>query len=246
MIILPAIDIIEGKCVRLTRGDYSTSEQVADDPIETAISFANQGAAWIHMVDLDGAKVGEPCNMKTVTQVAALGRLNVEVGGGIRSLATIEAYLAAGVSRVILGSVALSNPGLVRQAVCKFGEKIAVGIDAQDGLVRISGWLDGSDVWFDDLAAEMAAAGVSTIVYTDIGRDGTLAGPNLGELARVRDAAELDVIASGGIANLSDVQQLAELGLYAAILGKSIYRGTIDLAEAIKVANCDCGQEGGV
>jgi phosphoribosylformimino-5-aminoimidazole carboxamide ribotide isomerase len=193
------------------------------------------------MVDLDGAKAGEPRNMEAVIGVAELGRLKVEVGGGIRSAETIEAYLSAGVSRVILGSVALSDPGLVRQAVGKFGEKIAVGIDARDGLVRTSGWVDGSDVRFEVLAGEMCAAGVSTIIYTDIGRDGTLTGPNFEELARVRAAADLDVIASGGITNISDVRRLAELGLHGAILGKSIYKGTIDLAEAIAAAG---GREG--
>jgi phosphoribosylformimino-5-aminoimidazole carboxamide ribotide isomerase len=236
MIILPAIDLIEGTCVRLTQGDYATSAQVADDPVRTALSFEAAGAAWLHMVDLDGAKAGRPLNADVIRKVRGATRLRIEVGGGIRRIDDIEMYLDAGIDRVILGSVAISDPGLVADAVYDYGEAVAVGIDARDGRARAGGWLEDSEVHFIDLARAMDAAGVSTIIYTDIGRDGTLAGPNLEELDAVNRAARADVIASGGVRDIGDIRALARLGVAGAICGKSIYEGTLDLAEAIKEA----------
>jgi phosphoribosylformimino-5-aminoimidazole carboxamide ribotide isomerase len=234
VIILPAIDLIDGQCVRLTRGAYDTAEQVAAEPLQTADSFAAAGARWIHMVDLDGAKAGAPVNQDVILAVARAGKLQVEVGGGIRTAQDAALYMDGGAARVILGSVALTEPALVRELVAQYGERIAVGIDARDGFVRTAGWLAESRVHFTDLAREMAAAGVKTIIYTDIGRDGTLSGPNLEELAAVRDAAPgVGIIASGGIRNLADVQACQALELDGVILGKSIYKGTIDLKEVI-------------
>jgi phosphoribosylformimino-5-aminoimidazole carboxamide ribotide isomerase len=220
--------------VRLTRGDYNASEKVAEDPVLTARGFEAAGAEWLHMVDLDGAKAGEPRNLDTVARVIAAADLKVELGGGIRTMDTIEAAFALGVSRVILGSVAISDPELVREAVTRFGERIAVGIDAMDGRAKAGGWLEDGNVHFTQLARAMDAAGVQTIIYTDISRDGTLSGPNTAELQELNELVDANVIASGGIRNIADVGELRELGLYGAILGKSIYKGTIDLAEAVR------------
>jgi phosphoribosylformimino-5-aminoimidazole carboxamide ribotide isomerase len=234
MIVLPAIDLIEGTCVRLTQGDYATSAQVADDPVSTARTFEAAGAEWLHIVDLDGAKAGRPLNAEVIRKVRKAVRLRIEVGGGIRRLDDIEMYLDAGVDRVILGSVAISNPALVADAVYDYGDAVAVGIDARDGRARAGGWLEDSEVNYIDLARAMDATGVSTIIYTDIGRDGTLSGPNLDELKEINRAARADIIASGGVRDLGDIRELAGIGVAGAICGKSIYAGTLDLAEAIK------------
>ncbi|MDR3072599.1 MAG: 1-(5-phosphoribosyl)-5-[(5-phosphoribosylamino)methylideneamino]imidazole-4-carboxamide isomerase [Clostridiales Family XIII bacterium] len=236
MLIFPAIDLIDGVCVRLTRGDYGTAEQVADDPQETAREFAACGASWIHMVDLDGAKVAVPRNAEVILRVARQRLLQVEVGGGIRTMENIAMYLENGVSRVILGSVALSNPDLVCAAVQRYGSAIAVGIDARNGFVQTGGWLSGSEVRFTALAKEMEKVGVRTIIYTDIGRDGTLTGPNIEDLIEMSDATSLDIIASGGIRDIHDIRKCKSLGLYGAICGKSLYKGTLDLREAVRVA----------
>jgi phosphoribosylformimino-5-aminoimidazole carboxamide ribotide isomerase len=235
MIILPAIDLIDGKCVRLTRGDYGTSEQVAENPVITACEFEAVGAKWLHIVDLDGAKAGEPRNFETISRVINATELKVELGGGIRTMDAIDDAFALGVSRVILGSVAISEPELVREAARRYGDKIAVGIDALDGMAKTGGWLEDGNVRFTELARAMDDAGVRTIIYTDISRDGTLSGPNITQLAELSGAVSANIIASGGIRDIADVEKLRELGLYGAILGKSIYKGTIDLAEAIRV-----------
>jgi phosphoribosylformimino-5-aminoimidazole carboxamide ribotide isomerase len=237
MLILPAIDLLGGTCVRLTRGDYGTSEKVAEDAVQTARSFEAAGAEWLHMVDLDGAKAGEPRNLETVTRVIKATGLKVELGGGIRDMNAIEAAFALGVSRVILGSAAISNPKLVREAVALHGDRIAVGIDAMDGIAKAGGWLEDGKVRFTELARAMDKAGVRTIIYTDIARDGTLAGPNTEQLAELNDLVDADIIASGGVRDVSDVQELQSLGLYGAILGKALYKGTIDLAEALRAAS---------
>lgn len=240
MIILPAIDIKDGACVRLYKGDFGTVEKVAEDPLETARSFEAKGARWLHMVDLDGAKDAVPKNAGVFLDVAAHTSLKVEVGGGIRSLDTAERYLSGGVSRVILGSAAVKNPELVRQALRAFGpERIAVGIDAKNGMVSVEGWLDSSTVHYLDLAREMERAGVRTIIFTDIAKDGTLEGPNLSQLEQLSRAVGCDIVASGGISNLSDIIALRKLNLYGAICGKSIYKGTLRLEQAL------CAAEGG-
>jgi phosphoribosylformimino-5-aminoimidazole carboxamide ribotide isomerase len=238
MIILPAIDLIEGICVRLTRGDYATSEKVAEDPVLTARGFQAEGAEWLHMVDLDGAKAGEPRNLETVARVIESTGLKVELGGGIRHMKAIEDAFTLGVSRVILGSAALSNPRLVREAADRYGGQIAVGIDAMDGIAKAGGWLEDGGVHFTRLARAMDEAGVSTIIYTDIARDGTLTGPNTEQLAELNAIVKADVIASGGVRDTADVDALRGLGLHGVILGKALYKGTISLAEAVRIAKC--------
>lgn len=239
MIILPAIDIKDGNCVRLFKGDFSTVEKVADNYLETAQSFEKAGAEWIHMVDLDGAKEGRPVNTKIYTDVAAKTNLKVEIGGGIRNLETIEEYLNMGISRVIIGSAALKNPALVKEAVEKFGsEKIAVGIDAVNGMVAAEGWLEASDVNYIDLANKMIEAGVRYFIFTDISKDGTLSGVNKEQLKTLADATDgkCNIIASGGVHTMDDIIACKEMGLYGTICGKSIYKGTLNLKEAIEYA----------
>ena len=239
MIILPAIDIKDGNCVRLFKGDFSTVEKVAADYLETAKGFEEAGATWIHMVDLDGAKEGRPVNTKIYKDVAEKTFLKVEVGGGIRNIETIEEYLSMGISRVIIGSAALKNPQLVKDAVEKFGsEKIAVGIDSKDGMVATEGWLESSDVHYIDLAKEMIKIGVKYFIVTDISKDGTLSGVNtqqLGDLAMATNG-ECCIIASGGVHTIEDIKACKQLGLYGTICGKSIYKGTLDLRDAVECA----------
>lgn len=237
MIILPAIDIRGGQCVRLYKGDFATAEKVAEDPIATAQSFAEAGAAWLHTVDLDGAVEGRPVNKAVFEQIVRRTPLKVEVGGGIRNMDTIAAYLDAGVSRVILGSAALNDPALVAEAIELYGsDAIAVGIDARDGMVQAQGWLAASTVHYIDLARAMTEIGVETIIFTDISRDGTLAGPNLEQLTALQAAVGGQIVASGGIRDLEDIKALRAAGLYGAICGKSLYKGTLDLAQAIQAA----------
>ncbi|MGN0521884.1 MAG: 1-(5-phosphoribosyl)-5-[(5-phosphoribosylamino)methylideneamino]imidazole-4-carboxamide isomerase [Eubacterium sp.] len=235
MLIFPAIDIIAGKPVRLYKGDFSTAKQVALDALETAQGFVKAGCEWIHMVDLDGSLKKERVNSETFIRVANETSLKVELGGGIRKLEDIDYYVNNGISRVILGSVALKNPELVRQAVKEFGDIIAVGIDAKDGYVATEGWVENSDVYFTDLAKRMEDAGVKTIIFTDISKDGTLSGPNLNQLVEINEAVSCDITASGGVTDINDIIALRDKGLYGAICGKSIYEGTLDLKEAVRV-----------
>ena len=236
MIILPAIDIKDGNCVRLFKGDFSTVEKVAENYMETALSFEKCGAGWIHMVDLDGAKNAEPVNNEIFIDVAKNTSLKVELGGGIRSLDTVEYYLKNGISRVILGSIAVKNPEIVKDAVKNFGDRIAVGIDAIDGMAAAEGWLDKSQINYIELAAEMVKVGVKYIIFTDISKDGTLSGPNIEQLDKLNKAVNVDIIASGGIHTINDIIACKALGLYGTICGKSIYKGTIDLREAVEIA----------
>lgn len=235
MIILPAIDLKDGMAVRLYQGDFATVQKVANDPLETAKRFERDHAQWIHMVDLDGALKGHPVNMEIISTVAFKTNLYVEVGGGIRTMETIDDYINIGVKRVILGSVALSDPDLVKRAVDKYEDMIAVGIDARKGIVKGGGWLEDSDVNFLDLAEEMERAGVRTVIYTDIEKDGTLSGPNNDDLDKLNQHLDANIIASGGVHNIDDIGTLASLGLYGAICGKAIYTGDLDLTEAIKL-----------
>lgn len=234
MIILPAIDIIDGKPVRLYKGDFSTAKQVAADALETAQSFANAGCEWIHMVDLDGSLKKEPVNAETFIRVAKETSLKVELGGGIRTMKDIDYYINNGISRIILGSVALKNPELVKEAVKEFGNAIAVGIDAKNGYVATEGWTQNSDVYFTDLAKQMEDVGVKNIIFTDISKDGTLSGPNLEQLMEINISVTCDITASGGVTNIGDIKNLLEIGLYGAICGKSLYEGTLNLAEAVE------------
>lgn len=235
MIIFPAIDIIAGKPVRLFKGDFSTAEQVASDALETAESFVKAGASWIHMVDLDGSLEKKRVNSQTFVDVANQTSLKVELGGGIRTMQDIDYYANNNISRVILGSVALKNPKLVEEAVKEFGSLIAVGIDAKNGFVATEGWTEGSDTHFIDLAKQMEQMGVETIIYTDISKDGTLAGPNVEQLVELNNSVSCNITASGGVTNIDDIITLRDNGLYGAICGKSIYKGTLDLKQAVEV-----------
>ena len=235
MIILPAIDLKDGTCVRLKKGDYATASQVADSPYEAALGFAKAGAEWMHMVDLDGAKDAKLINADLIADVAKASGLKVEVGGGIRNMQAVEYYLSRGINRVILGSAAVKNPQLVVDAVKAFGDKIVVGIDAKNGMVQAEGWLDDSEIHYIELAKRMEDVGVQTIVFTDIDRDGMLSGPNLRQLDELRRAVGCHIIASGGVAALKDILNLFELNLYGAICGKAIYSGTLDLQQAIEM-----------
>ncbi len=236
MIIFPAIDIMGGKPVRLYKGEFSTAQRVAEDALETARQFQKAGAEWIHMVDLDGSLKKERVNTDVFLSVAQNTDLKVEVGGGIRTLDDIEFYVTHGVERVILGSVALKNPQLVREAVNLFtGEKIVVGIDAKHGYAAAEGWTESSDVYFTELAKQMEDIGIKTIIYTDISKDGTLSGPNIKQLTELNNAVSCNVVASGGVTDLNDIIALRNEGLYGAICGKSIYSGTLELRDAIEV-----------
>lgn len=238
MIILPAIDIKDGNCVRLFKGDFSTAEKVAADYMETAKGFEKAGASWIHMVDLDGAKEGRPVNTQIYKDVAKKTSLKVEVGGGIRNIDTIRQYLSMGISRVIIGSAALKNPELVKEAVLNFGsEKIAVGIDSKNGMVATEGWLESSDVHYIQLAKEMIKIGVRYFIVTDISKDGTLSGVNALQLKELSEAVgdACNIIASGGVHTIEDIIACKKLGLYGTICGKSIYKGTLDLREAVRI-----------
>lgn len=235
MIILPAIDLRDGKCVRLYKGDFNKSEVVAESALDTAISFKEAGAQYIHMVDLDGALKGKGVNYSIVSEVIEKVNVPVELGGGIRDIETIDYLISIGLSRVILGTAALNNPELVKNAVKKYGEKIAVGIDAKDGYVAVDGWINVSKVNYIDFAVEMEKIGVKTIIFTDISKDGTLQGPNLEQLGELKKNVSCNIIASGGIKDIGDLKAINEMGLYGAITGKAIYSGNIDLKEAIQV-----------
>lgn len=235
MIIFPAIDIMDGKPVRLLRGDFATAEQVAEDVLNTAKQFARVGCTWVHMVDLDGSLQKKPVNTDPILQVVEHTPLKVEVGGGIRTMEDIAFYLDRGVDRVILGSVALKNPELVRQAVDAYGDKIAVGIDAKQGMVATEGWTEDSKMDFIDLAKAMEKMGVATIIYTDIGRDGTLSGPDVQGLDRLNKAVSCNVIASGGVTTITDILVMKDKKMYGTICGKCIYKKTLDLREAVGI-----------
>lgn len=235
MLIFPAIDIIDGKPVRLYKGDFSTAKQVASDALETAEGFVKSGCEWVHMVDLDGSLKKEPVNAETFIRVAEQTSLKVELGGGIRTMNDIDFYLNKGISRVILGSVALKNPELVKEAVREFKDAVAVGIDAKFGYVATEGWKEDSDIHFIDLAKKMENIGVKTIIFTDISRDGTLSGPNLEQLTEINKAVYCNITASGGVTSLGDILALRDVNLYGAICGKSIYEGTLELRDAVEV-----------
>ena len=235
MVILPAVDIMDGKPVRLYKGDFSTAHQVAEGALKTALDFEKAGAEWIHMVDLDGSLMKKRVNEKIFLSVAENTALKVEVGGGIRTMQDIDFYISSGISRVILGSVALKDPELVKKAVNAYGDKIAVGIDAKNGYAAAEGWTQTSDIYFTDLAKKMEQCGVKTIIYTDISKDGTLSGPNLEQLDEINCAVSCDIIASGGVTDIDDIKALKSLGLYGAICGKSIYSGSLDLKQALEV-----------
>ena len=235
MIILPAIDILGGKCVRLLNGNYDSAEKVAVDPVETALEFERDGAEFIHMVDLDGARSGRMINEQIYETVAKKVHIPIEVGGGIRNMETIDHYIERGISRVIIGSAALTDPDLVKRAIDKYGDRIAIGIDALNRQVKTSGWLDETNVDYITLAKKMEEYGASYIIFTDISNDGTLSGPNFEQLSDLQKAVDAEIIASGGIKNCQHVKALSEMNLYGAICGKAIYTGDLPLRDAIRI-----------
>jgi phosphoribosylformimino-5-aminoimidazole carboxamide ribotide isomerase len=234
MIIFPAIDIKDGQAVRLYKGEFSRKEVVSKDIIQTAKDLQSEGAEFLHMVDLDGALKGEQGNLKTVSEILKNINIPVQLGGGIRSLETIDKLLGIGINRVILGTSALNNRSIVVEAVKKYGKRIVVGIDANNRKVAVEGWVKVSDVDYIEFAKAIEQLGVGTIIFTDISRDGTLTGPNLEQLEEMNNSVSCDIIASGGIKNVDDIINIRNLGVYGAITGKAIYSGYLDLKEAIK------------
>lgn len=234
MIIEPAIDLKDGKVVRLLKGDFDTVHQVAEDPVETARAFAAAGAKYIHMVDLDGAKSGQRVNSAIVRAVTEQTGMQIELGGGIRSMADLEAVFAMGVWRAVIGSAAVTDPDFVRDAVAKYGDRIAVGVDTQDGKVKTAGWIEDSGLDYIAFSQSMEQLGVKTLIFTDIETDGALSGPSYGRLEQLQQAVNCQIVASGGVSNNQDIERLAAMGLYGAIIGKAYYAGTIDLAQAVK------------
>ena len=235
MRLYPAIDIIDGKCVRLSQGDYSKKTTFAENPVEVAKMWQEQGGEFLHRVDLDGAKSGDMPNAELISQIAKELDIPVEIGGGIRNMEAIEKYLASGVNRVILGTVAIRNPELVKEAVSRFGEKIVVGIDAKNGAVAVSGWEEVSEVSALDLAKQMEGYGVKTIIYTDIATDGMLNGPNIEAMAEMAAHTSMNVVASGGVTSLEDLKRLKSTGVEGAIIGKALYTNHIKLSDAVEL-----------
>jgi len=234
MILFPAIDLKEGQCVRLLRGDMSAATVFGDDPAAQARSFAAAGCEWLHLVDLDGAFAGRPVNADAVRAILAAVEVPVQLGGGIRDRATIEAWLAAGVARVILGTVAVEAPDLVRAAAAAHPGRIAVGLDARGGRVATRGWAEATEIEATDLARRFEDAGIAAIIYTDIERDGAMAGPDVAATAALARAVEIPVIASGGVSSLADLIALRDAGPVAgAITGRALYDGAIDLPQAL-------------
>ena len=235
MIILPAIDLRGGKAVRLTKGDYDRMKVYNDDPASVAEEFFKAGAEWLHVVDLDGAREGVPQNAETIRKLTGAG-LKTEVGGGIRDEKRICEYLENGVSRVILGTVAVRDFGFVERMVRKYGEKIAVGVDAKEGFVAVSGWEETTKLTGVDFCQKLRDAGVRTVIYTDIGRDGCLQGANLELYRELNRIERLDVVASGGVSFESDVTTLRDMNVYGAIIGKALYEGKLNLERCLALA----------
>ena len=236
MIIFPAIDLFEKKAVRLYKGDYQNITVYSENPIEIARDFELCGATHIHMVDLEGAKYGTTPNIEAVKQVARETKLFVEIGGGIRDMATVEKYLSAGVGRVILGTAAVTDSEFLKAAVEKYGEKIAVGADVKDGCIAIKGWVEKSHITLEDFLSNMQNIGVKYIICTDISKDGAMRGTNLELYKELSQKYSMNITASGGVSTLDDVKKLREMNLYAAIIGKAYYTGAIKLQDALEAA----------
>jgi phosphoribosylformimino-5-aminoimidazole carboxamide ribotide isomerase len=237
MIIYPAIDLKEGKCVRLFKGDMAQATVFSDSPAAQAKEFAEAGFKWLHIVDLNGAIEGKPVNIEAVKNIIDNTNISIQLGGGIRDLETIESWLEAGVKRVILGTIALTNPELVKEACRKFPNKIAVGIDAKNGKVATNGWVEESDVTAIELAKAFENCGVATIIYTDINRDGAMAGANLEETKALAEQTSIPIIASGGVSSLDDLQDikaLGEFGVAGAIVGRAFYDKAISYPDALR------------
>lgn len=236
MLIFPAIDLVQGKAVRLYKGDYAQMTVYSEDPPALAREFYNAGATCLHLVDLEGAKTGETPNLDTIRAIRKAAPLFIEAGGGVRSMAVVESYLDAGIDRVILGTAAVTDPAFLREAVEHCGEKIAVGVDIKDGRVAIRGWLEKSERDAFDFCREMQEAGVKTLICTDISKDGAMQGTNRALYGELSKALTLQITASGGVSTIEDVKALRALKLYGAIIGKAYYTGAIDLREALEAA----------
>ena len=234
MILFPAIDLFDGKAVRLLKGDYAQMTVYSDHPAEIALDFKSCGATAIHIVDLEGAKSGSTPNFETVLEIKKQARLFCEIGGGIRSMEVVDKYLGAGIDRVILGTAAVEDEAFLKAAVEKYGERIAVGADIKDGCIAVKGWLEKSSVTADDFFKKMQEIGVSTVICTDISKDGAMQGTNRELYRELSEKYNMDITASGGVSSMDDVLALCEMGLYAAIIGKAYYTGAIDLREAVK------------
>lgn len=239
MRIFPAIDLFEGKAVRLYKGDYAQMTVYSDDPVEIAADFYSRGARYMHLVDLDGARNGQTPNLEMIKAIVGAYDMFVEVGGGIRSLEVIEKYISAGVDRVILGTAAVTDRDFLCEAVRKYGDRIAVGVDIKDGYVAIKGWEEQSTLSAFEFCGELERIGVSTIICTDISKDGAMQGANHALYERLSAEYKMNVIASGGVSSIEDVKRLASLGIYGAIIGKAYYTGAISIREAIAVGEND-------
>jgi phosphoribosylformimino-5-aminoimidazole carboxamide ribotide isomerase len=237
MEIFPAIDIRDGKVVMLTEGDYALMSVYGDSPPDAAAGFMKSGARNLHVVDLDGALEGKPVNYAAIGGLCAEGGLFVEVGGGIRDMPRIDGYLSRGAGRVILGTVAVRDFSFVEEAVRRYGSRIAVGVDARDGMVAVSAWRELTGIDAAEFCVRLRDAGVATVIYTDIARDGRLGGSNLDAYRRLAGIARLNIIASGGISYASEIRELARIGAHGAIIGKSLYEGKLSLARAIAIAD---------
>ncbi|MBQ5840951.1 MAG: 1-(5-phosphoribosyl)-5-[Clostridia bacterium] len=236
MRIFPAIDLYEGKAVRLYKGDYAQMTVYNEDPLAVARDFAAQGATHIHLVDLEGAKSGTTPNLETVCRIRQETGLFCEIGGGVRSMDVVEQYRAAGMDRIILGTAAVTNPGFVQTAVNTYGSAIAVGVDIKDGFVAVKGWTEKSEQDAFTFCGTMERLGVSTLIVTDISRDGAMQGTNTSLYEELSRRFDLQIVASGGVSSIEDVKRLTAMGLYGAIIGKAYYTGAVDLRQAIEVA----------
>lgn len=237
MKIFPAIDLYQGKAVRLFKGDYNQMTVYNDNPIQVAQDFVNQGAKFMHVVDLEGAKTGLTPNLDTIKRIREESGLFIEVGGGIRSEEVIRAYLDAGIDRVILGTIAVTNSEFLKEMVKKYGEKIAVGVDVKDGKVAIKGWTEKSERDAFEFIESLVKIGVKTTIVTDISKDGAMQGANYALYKKLKDNYDIDVIASGGVSDIEGIRTLAKTGMYGAIVGKAYYTGAVSIKEAIEVAN---------
>jgi phosphoribosylformimino-5-aminoimidazole carboxamide ribotide isomerase len=237
MYIIPAIDLIKGRCVRLIQGDYHREIVYEDDPVKKASEFVSAGARWLHIIDLEGAKVGKPVNTESVKAIAALNLLRIELGGGIRDEDSIKQMLELGVERVIVGTKAVNDFEWFSRMAEKFTGKIVLGLDARGSTVATNGWTQESHKLLVDFAAEAAKLPLAAIIYTDITKDGMMAGPNLERTKELAEAVDIPVIASGGVKDINDVERLAELEVEAVVVGRSLYEGTLNLADAIKAVS---------
>ena len=236
MKIFPAIDLYEKKAVRLFKGDYAQMTVFNDNPVEVALDFKRKGAAYLHVVDLEGAKTGKPEQFDAVARLAKESGLFLEIGGGVRNMETVERYFHAGASRVILGTAAVTDESFLREALEKYGEKIAVGADVADGKIAIRGWLEKSETGVFEFLTKMEALGVKTVICTDVSKDGAMKGANHALYKEIKKKYRLELIASGGVSSMEDIKALREAGVDGAIIGKAYYIGALDLEEAIKVA----------